>query len=318
MTKTKTENTRSSVSRREFIKWVAVAGLLAGCRPAHQPDATPGITAGVETPVPTPTLTPQPVAFDPTLPGRVVQASHAGAWADGDLVPDALRQLLDASITKLASLNDAGQAWAALFDPGERVAIKVNGLRNGATHVPLVMAVTECLQDVGVPPEQIVIFDRNTAELVDMGYPVNVDGPGVRCYGNGDDWGLEGSYTAGWTLIDTEIRVSDILLECDALVNMPILKQAMGPGISFGMKNHYGTFDVPWLFHNDRFERAMGELNALPPIRDKTRLTIGDVLTTETASGNDGYRVMGVGNTILMSFDPVAPVSYTHHRAHET
>jgi hypothetical protein len=168
------------------------------------------------------------------------------------------------------------------------------------------MALTDCLQDAGIPAEQIFIFDRNTSELESEGYPVNVDGPGVRCYGNGENWGKPGNYTGEWTLLDTDIKLSDILLSCDALINVPILKRG-GPGISFGMKNHYGTFDIPASFHGAKFERGIPELNGLPPIKDRTRLIVGDALTTRSYNGFlDNYEVMDIGNTTLMSFDPVA------------
>jgi uncharacterized protein (DUF362 family) len=284
------------LTRRDFLKLsgtAAVAGLLAGC----------GIT-----PKPKPSRE-EVLKFYPDAPSsKVVRAVHSGAWAGEDLVPDVLRQMLDASIIKLTGLEEAHDAWSVLFSPEEKVAIKVNSIRGAATHPELVIALTDCLQDADIPAEQIVIFDRNTRELEGEGYPVNVDGPGVRCYGNGENWGSSGSYTSGWTLLDQEIKLSDILLSCDALINVPILKRGgTGMGISFAMKNHYGTFDPPALFHGSKFERGIPELNALPPIKERTRLTIGDALTTHTYNGLvDRYEVVAVGNTILMSFDSVA------------
>jgi hypothetical protein len=45
----------------------------------------------------------------------------------------------------------------------------------------------------------------------------------------------------------------------------------------------------------------------LPPIKDRTRLIVGDALTTHTYHGLiDRYEVVAVGHTILASFDPVA------------
>jgi uncharacterized protein (DUF362 family) len=214
--------------------------------------------------------------------------------------------MLDVSVAKLTGLEEARDAWEVLFSPDERVAIKVNSIWGGATHPELVMALTDCLQAVGIPAEQIFIFDRNTSELESEGYPVNVDGPGVRCYGNGEDWGDSGNYTSGWTLLEQEIKLSDILLSCDALINVPILKRG-GPGISFAMKNHYGTFDIPSSFHGSNFERGIPELNALPPIKDRTRLIVGDALAEHSYNGLlDGYEIMAIGNTILVGFDPVA------------
>ncbi len=230
--------------------------------------------------------------------GRVVHARHPGLWAGEALAPEAMRQTLDSAIATLTGLDDADAAWAHLFDPQERIAIKVNAISGSSfhTHVALAMAVAERLQQTGVPAEQIIIFDRYTAELEGAGYPINRDGPGVRCYGT------DQNYTAGWKIMDTDVGLTQILLECDALINIPIIKQHSIAGISFAMKNHYGTFNRPGSFHEDRIARGMAELNALPPIKDRTRLIIGDALAITTRGWHTGVR----GDSILMSFDPVA------------
>jgi uncharacterized protein (DUF362 family) len=313
-----TDNHHRKISRRDFIKLAAATGLLAGCSPVGVADVTskPPTTTPLPTepPLPTPTAAPTVVVADPgeiaraaAGLGTVVQTHHAGVWNGDTLSPEALQQMLDASITELTGLNDAVEAWASLFMPDERVAIKVNAVRGGITHPALVLAVADRLQAAGLPAEQIVIFDRNTAELADAGYEINQDGPGVRCYGSGEDWGKAGNYSGRWSLIDDNIKMSDILLACDALINIPVLKTAVGPGLSFGLKNHYGTFDIPSRFHGHLFRRGIAELNALPPIKDRTRLTIGDVLTTESSVGGlDRYRMVAGDSRILMSFDPVA------------
>lgn len=212
--------------------------------------------------------------------------------------------MLDASMTELTGLDDATAAWAALFDPSERIAIKVNAFRNSIiwTHVPLVMAVTECLQEIGVPAEQIVIFDYHTSELETAGFPVNPDGPGVRCYGTDRD------YMAGWQLVGRDVQLSDVLSGCDGLINMPVLKSHMISGISFAMKNHYGTISRPESFHQPRIGRAIAELNSLPPIKERTRLVIGDVLTAclRYANSYPYWESDFTGDSILVSFDPVA------------
>ncbi len=206
--------------------------------------------------------------------------------------------MLNTSITKLTGTDDAGKAWAALFSPDERIAIKVNTIATSRfwTHVPLVMAVTECLQEAGIPAGQIIIFDRYTSELEGAGYSINKDGPGVRCYAT------DRNYTAGWKLVGFDIQLSDILFNCDALINMPILKHHTVSGCTFAMKNHYGTFDRPGHFHQGRIGRAIAELNALPPIRDRTRLIIGDALTVCTG----GWHRAVTWDSILIGFDPVA------------
>jgi hypothetical protein len=252
------------------------------------------------TPTPLPGIDirrPEAIAMYPDVPSKVVRAHHGGAWAGEALVPGALRHMLDASITELTGLNGAHEAWSALFAPDERVAIKVNTIRSSSywTHVPLVTAVTECLQEAGIPAEQIVIFDRATNELKDAGYEINKDSPGVRCYGTGTE------YSGRWTANDRDVEFSNVLLSCHALINMPTLKQHGMGGISFAMKNHYGSFNRPRAFHS-RIWEAIPKLNALSPIRDRTRLVIGDALTITKR----GWHAAATGDSILMSYDPVA------------
>lgn len=324
---------RHGIPRRDFLAGAAVAaaGLLAGCSPAQQAAPTPSEPTGtpISTSAPQPSATPEPeirhpeiIRFYPDAPkSKVVQAHHAGVRDGEELVPDALRQMLDASIAELTGLKDAGDAWAALFRPDERIAIKVNAIGGGVlehiyTHPPLAMAVAERLQAMGIPAEQIVIFDRYTTELENAGYPINRDGPGVRCYGTNDSGPFLRTshhsaehYAPGWRIMDVDFGLSEILLSCHALINIPILTAAPqlgeGPaGISFAMKNHYGTINCPTDFHGERFKRGLTELNALPPIRDRTRLIIGDILTASTYDVYGRY-VIG-GRSILTSFDPVA------------
>jgi hypothetical protein len=309
------ESIPGEVTRRHFLKIAAAAGLLTGCSSAQQPAVLPtslptDTPQATPTPAPTATNTPSAAArrpdvikIYPEVPSKVAHTHHAGVWDGETLVPEAIREMLDASITELTGLDDPIAAWAALFDPSEHVAIKVNTFRNSLiwTHVPLVMAVTECLQEAGVPGEQIVIFDYYTSELEEAGYPVNKDSPGVRCYGSDE------AYTGDWDVTGRKIRLSDILLNCDALINIPILKSHMLAGITFAMKNHYGSLLNPATLHGN-IGRATAELNALPPIKDRTRLIIGDMLAACLSyRGSYPYWESDwTGDSILMSFDPVA------------
>ena len=293
------------ISRREFLMGAATvaAGLLAGCCPA--PTLVPDSAI----------RRPEIIRFYPDTPSKVVRTHHAGVWTDtpqGDLgddarlSPETLRQMLDASITELTGIADAGDAWAALFNPDERVAIKVctyGGGRGSSyifTHVPLVMVVADCLQEVGIPTEQIVIYDRQTAELEGAGFEINRNGTGVRCYATG--------YEGSWDLMGSNIKLASVLLQSDALINIPLLKAHGIGGMTFAMKSHYGSFNRPQDFHQGKIERAIAELNALEPIRNRTRLTIGDALVASTTPhGSPPYWTLDiVGDSILMSFDPVA------------
>jgi hypothetical protein len=73
------------------------------------------------------------------------------------------------------------------------------------------------------------------------------------------------------------------------------------------MKNHYGSISGPSLLHSNIGNR-MAELNALSPIKDRTRLIIGDALTAclEYRGSYPYWSSDWTGDSILMSFDPVA------------
>jgi hypothetical protein len=246
---------------------------------------------------------PEVIRAYPDVPSKVVRARHAGVWDGESLVPGALRQMLDASITELTGLRGAREAWASLFAPDERIAIKVNAFRNSLiwTHAPLVTALTDSLQEAGVSAEQIVVFDFYSDELEDAGYAVNPEGPGVRCTGS------DGSYTSGWKAERVGVQLSDVLLSCHALINVPVLKSHMIAGLSFALKNHYGTVSNPGSLHRP-IGPLMAELNALGPIRERTRLIVGDMLSACLSyRGSWPYwKPDWTGDSILMSYDPVA------------
>jgi uncharacterized protein (DUF362 family) len=236
----------------------------------------------------------------PDAPSKVVRTHHSGVWSNKQLVPNALSQMLDATITQLTGVTDAIQAWKTLFDPGENIAIKVNTIFGSIefTKVPLVMAVVDRLQAAGIPPEQIMIFDRSGLELQNAGYTINKDGPGVHCYGT------DSMYTGGFEVVKLPVMLSNHLMKCDALINMPLVKQHAYAGVSFAMKNHYGTIDSPSSFHyGDYIKHGISEINALAPIKDRTRLIIGDALKVVLG---DSWTSETVGDSIFMSFDPVA------------
>jgi uncharacterized Fe-S center protein len=87
---------------------------------------------------------------------------------------------------------------------------------------------------------------------------------------------------------------------------LPVKSHSKFCGIA---KNHYGSFSKPWDFHERKIAHAIAELNTLPPIKDRTRLVIGDVLKVACLRGSKPWPNWGLfvaGDSILMGFDPVA------------
>jgi hypothetical protein len=227
---------------------------------------------------------------------RVVLVRNGGVW-DGDTPdPTAVLQMLDTGISTLADTPDALAVWRALFDPGERVLLKVNCIAYGGPTQPAVAyAVAQRLQDAGLAAENILIFDRTDRELESAGYTLNEVGPGVQCHGargNGSEAKLS----------QATVRFYQEFDAYDAIINIPTPKQHSMAGISMAMKNHYGSIDRPGALHGNRCDPAIAELNAQPTIREKTRLVVGAALKVSPSDWNRPERE----DALLLSFDPVA------------
>lgn len=331
------------VSRRKFVTHAleaAAGSLLLGCAPAASPQADQGSSAEQAATLPpktatatelpasaapeatatsqprptaTPTLTPttlperayrrpEIVRFYPDVNSTVVRVHDPKVWNGDALDTQAVRSLIDTAIVKLTGLGAAQEAWKSLFEPGEKIAIKVNAFRNSTiwTHVEVVQAVTDSLVEAGMTPEDITVFDYLTDELETAGFKINKDGPGVRCYGTDQAYGTR------WPVAGRLNGMSDILVGCDALINMPVLKSHMIAGITFALKNHYGSVVNPDALHT--MAVSLPALNALSPIQKTTRLVVGDILHANTRyTGAWPYWVPDTrGDSILMSFDPLA------------
>lgn len=267
--------------------------------PAVLPSATPApaTATATATPIVTPVSRADLVRIYPAAKSRIAFVRHGGACAaSGDAQAALLVKMLDAGIAELTGLTDASQAWRALFDAGEKVAIKVNCISRYTSTVSLAMAVAGRLHEVvGIPLEHVVIYDRSDYELERAGYTLNVDGPGVRCYGTRE-------YAGEYVVNKRATSFSDILLACDALINIPIPKEHETAGVSVAMKNHYGTINNPGLMHGGHCDPYIPELNAAPAIRNRARLIIGDALRMCPYDWNRAVEE----NTLLFAFDPVA------------
>ena len=116
-----------------------------------------------------------------------------GSAVDAQRMP----ALLDRAMKALFSRDNAVDAWKKIVRPGERVSLKVNTLggRGISTNVQLVEAVCERLQQAGIKASDIVVWDRDSAELERAGFYLAVGGERVQCYGT-DRVGYEDDLSA--------------------------------------------------------------------------------------------------------------------------
>jgi uncharacterized protein (DUF362 family) len=197
-------------------------------------------------------------------------------------------------------------AWRHLVHPGDTVSLKVNTLggRGISTNVQLVAAICGRLQEAGVKPGDIVVWDRDSEELERAGFRIETGNDRVRCFGT-DRVGYEQELSA-WGNVGS--CLSKILTQyCNVLINVPVLKDHDGAGVTIALKNMYGVIHNPNKYHPNGCNPYVADLNMLPEIRSRMRLTICDA-TTAMYEGGPGYKPEHSwnANTLLVSTDPVA------------
>ncbi len=194
--------------------------------------------------------------------------SVSGSTVDAAIV----RRLVDKAVMDLSGTDDIAAAWKTYVNPGEKVAVKFNGLfRNATTHPAVITAVTDGIVKAGVDPARITVYDRHDKDFKTARITINRDGKGVRLYGT------ENAYGPAVTAGPVATKISKILLEADALINISFLKSHSKCGISGALKNHLGSVPNAGKFH-DECCKAVADLNTLAPIKTKTRICLTDAL----------------------------------------
>ena len=232
----------------------------------------------------------------------LLRGSPAGAVVDSRRVLD----LLDHAMQGVFSSDDPAHAWAKVVRPGQRVGVKVNTLGGHglATNLQLVEAICERIQGAGIRAQDIVIWDRDSAELERAGFRIRIGGAQVQCFGT-DRVGFEDELSSFGS---AGSQLSKILTErCDSLINVPVLKDHDGAGVSMALKNMYGVIHNPNKYHPNGCDPYVADVNMLPEIRARLRLHICDA-TSACYEGGPAFKPQFTwhANTLIISEDPVA------------
>jgi len=236
---------------------------------------------------------------------KVVIARDAMLRGSGSsLDSDRLLKILDRALQSFYDCDSPIDAWKRVVRPGECVGLKVNGLagRGASTTVKLVEAVTERLQQIGI--KDIVVWDRLTSDLESAGFRPSAKQPGVRYIGN-DVAGYENELficgSIGSLVSKTLTRT------CDAVINLPVLKDHSIAGVTIALKNFFGAIHNPNKYHLNVGDPYVADVNMVPAIRQKLRLTICDATAVQYEGGPSympqwSWRYDG----LLVARDPVA------------
>jgi hypothetical protein len=285
----------AGMTRREFLGVIAAGASVAGAAAsgasageASSPPRERRVGAEPESPA-------APAAgSDKQVPtrSRVVVVTHPEVLLKEYRVNAAvIRVMLDRALVELTGEKDEAAAWRRIGRADDFVAVKHNSIGRPTlhSHTEINDAVAAQLAAcAGVKPDRILAVDRTVpAPYNELSDPFTLPTRGLATR-------LRRLYTD----------------QATAIINVAVLKSHGMVGLSAALKNHLGSINNPAAYHYwepDRLPKSVPELNALAPLRTKTRLVIIDAVRPLFAGGpvdDPQYRWDYRG--LIVSTDPVA------------
>lgn len=270
------------------------------------------------------TTTPKPAAHAQVIVVRDSEATHAFLAS-----PARVRLMVDRALTNLTATADVAAAWRTFVSTHDVVGIKVCAVPGptSGTRPAVVIAVIEGLLATGVPPGNVVVWDKHIEDLRYSGFTELARAYGVRVIGSADsgyddkafyDTPLLGNLIWG----DFEFGKKDdgvgrksyvsrlVSRELTRIINVMPLLNHHAAGVSgnlYGLA--LGSVDNTWRFEgeSDRLAQAVPEIYALPAVGDRVVLNIVDALLCQYQGGQRSLlHYSTVLNEIRVSRDPVA------------
>ncbi|UCE66454.1 MAG: DUF362 domain-containing protein [Candidatus Zixiibacteriota bacterium] len=227
---------------------------------------------------------------------------------DGSIDLDILHQMIETGFNAISESNDYGDYLQSIFSSGDVIGLKVNGLAGPAmsTRAEVVNTLSNLLDEIGRPRKKHLIWDRFDRELSALGFALNTGGGGPLCFGT-DHRGV-GYSNSLVSRGKVGGLLSRVLVDyCDAIINIPVLKDHGIAGVTCALKNHYGSIHNPNKYHDSACDPYIADLNSLEQIRSKQRLIVVDALKVQF-HGGPAYHPRWAADYggILIGTDPVA------------
>ena len=294
------EKSEGSISRRRFIRDVSVG------------------TASLAVAAALPGLARSAIGPDKDL-SKVVIARHPDSvLGASSFDPSLVGELVNTAVTEFTGQQAPGLAWQQIF-PGltasSVIGIKINCINSAcSSHPEVAYAIAEGLASIPVgggnfPRNNIIIWDRTNYEVQNAGYTkyIGSDPDTVRCFGtNEPGYGYDAGATIDVNGVDCNPSII-LTQHCDYLINLAVLKNHTGPGVTLGLKNHLGSIHNPSSLPHGDMDPELPVLNAKirNELGDKHRLTIIDSLVGIISGGPSGSPQIIYGG-VIFGIDPVA------------
>ncbi len=266
---------------------------------------------------------------DTNAVARVVVVQDAQATDIFQPRPKVIQAMVDCAITNLTGKASCAAAWLSLVSTQDIVGIKVlsHPGPNSGTRPAVTAAVVEGLLGAGLPPQHIVVWDRQSSDLRLAGYYDLARRYGIRItssaeagydprafYDNpllgnlvwGDlDFGKQGERIGRKSYV-TKLVTQQItkIINITPLLNHNLIGVS-GNLFSLAM----GSVDNTLRFEDDadRLAIAVPEICALPALRDRVVLNIVDALICQYEGGEKSLlHYSTILNQVRFSRDPVA------------
>jgi hypothetical protein len=266
------------------------------------------------------------------FPGRVVEVHHPGSIISGAYQPASIQQMMHKGMMELTGAPSWTDAWRALFERGDVVAIKLSpvGGRELCSDASVFRQIVDGLNQAGIPVRDIVLYERYRRELFGCGYQSWLP-EGMRFAWAAEQYELSQLGMNGYDrdvyldlpLVkpaddpsDPHVRKSHVALciskQVNKVINVPTLKHHQSAGVTLALKNmSHGMVNNVNRSHINR------DLNAcnvfipavvdLPVIRQKVVLHILDGVKAGYNGGpGTPARYRWEHKTMYFATDPVA------------
>jgi uncharacterized protein (DUF362 family) len=153
-----------------FFRWLPACALglavVTGRAENPQPRPEPDVVQAPSTP------DPQPSPAESPYESQVFYALLPAAVENGVVRDGMVRRMVDSVVMAASGKSDIASAWRSFVRPTERIGLKVSTAAApvSSTHPAVVAAVAEGLVAAGVPPTNIIIWDREARDLRRAGF----------------------------------------------------------------------------------------------------------------------------------------------------
>jgi len=105
-------------------------------------------------------------------PGKVIQVDNDNSVLESKIIYNEVYEMISKGMLALTGTTSLKEAWRQFVSPSERIGLKVNPVAGAqlSTSVEVTQAIVKQLEELGVPRNNIIIWDRREEQLFEAGF----------------------------------------------------------------------------------------------------------------------------------------------------